>query len=1449
MRVKRKVKRNFTRVFSMIMCALLLVPGFTINSAFAADKGPSVSYNGSKEVAANKINKKVIDKFDKSDKVSFLVKFKEQVDTASVAKEAEKKAASQKLTAAKTEVAKRSTIVNELRATAKETQANVLSYLENEKNAKDIKSFYIVNGLAVTATKEVMEKLASFPEVESINLNEVRNELHTDTATEEQVLNAIEWGVDRVGAPATWNLGIDGAGVVVANIDTGVQWDHPALMEKYRGYNAATGEVDHTFSWFDPHGSSTPVDVDGHGTHTMGTMVGADPSGNNQVGVAPGAQWIAARAFGPLGATDAIFLEIAEWMLAPTDEEGNPHPEMAPDVINNSWGSTVAGLDEWYRPAVAAWRNAGIVPIFSAGNVRDTNPGGPGSVSSPGNYPEAIAVGATDINDALASFSLQGPSPTGEMKPEVSAPGVGVRSSMPGSSYGGNSGTSMSAPHVAGAAALILQADSSLTVDQVEQILKDTATPRTNAQYPTAPNNGFGHGIINVFDAVSSVVSGLGVLKGQVTIDGDDTEAAVIEHSGPSEVYAGMPLTLEATVVDNISVTSVSLEYQKEDGSWASLAAGRTGGDYKNGTFSVTIPGEEFSEGSFAYRWKAVDFGGNETVTDEYTLTVQASPTVGYFQDFETNFSGWKIAMGEAWEWGVPTSGPRAAFSGEKVVATNLDGQYTNNAYESLETPPISIPEDGNAYLQFKQWYNLENNWDFGGVFVTADGGTTWEQLAEYTNTTGGWVDAEFDLSAYAGETVIFSFDVATDGSVTRDGWYIDDVKISDTQLTEPLTAKPEKEAATTKKGEKIDINKLKQKFSEASKATESVEKEAVAPMALPLQAKVSVVETGRTVNTDPATGGYVLSHATGDYTVIAESYGYASQAQTVSIAQDSETTANFNLEELPEGTVTGTVVNEQTGAPVEGATLYLLEDAVVTPVTTNADGQYSLTGYEGDYTLKIVAPSYYSQEVSISLEGNVEQNFELKPFIGFPGEIGYDDGTAENARAFYDAGNGWAVKMSLAEGHEKALVTGGLFRTWDTEWPVPGGNEFQVAVYAADGADGKPGTKLAGPFNATTLRDGNWTNVDLSEEGIIVEGDFYMVYIQNHANPNTPGLATDEDGEYAGRSYQLVGGVWDPAPEEEGNYMIRATVNYEVTAPTITSPVDGLFTNDAEVTVEGSAAPSTTVHVFNNGEEAGSVATSDDGTYSLPITLSDGANSLTAKAATDTGMTDASAAVTVVLDQAAPELTITNPANGTKTNKETVTVEGTVADANIDKVTVNGQNATVTDGSYSKRIILDNGENTIAVVATDKAGNSTTQEVVIDAKYDEIEIANIQPAQDVTLRTGENDTVTISFTSEEDLDASFALRLPVANNATQSSETELPFTEVEPGHYEATWTAPASISASGVEIEVIARDAYGNVSRATAAGKLYINVWSPGDKDRPVAPRPGRPDLPNLPR
>ncbi|MEH7353506.1 S8 family serine peptidase [Neobacillus drentensis] len=1414
------MKRKQRRWLSILLTAILVLPLFLQPqmNADAAIKGVSASAKDVLPTPKQKVTNSLYKQFEDQDKVTFLIKMKEQVDAAKVAKAAEDKAKLQKATPAKTKSLKRNIIVSELKAKAQETQTDVLAFLEEQVKAgkaKDVHSYYIVNAIAVTGTQEVMEKAAAFLEVEKILPNETRQlfvpEKTAGTSLQEPAAgtNSIEWNIDRVGAPAVWEMGIDGSGVVIGSIDTGVQWDHPALKEKYRGFNKATGQADNTYSWFDAtSGQTTPYDDHGHGTHTTGTMVGSEPNGSNIIGVAPGAKWIAVKAFTPDGGTDADLLEAGEWMMAPG---GNP--DKAPDVINNSWGGG-PGLDEWYRPMVQAWRAAEIFPEFSAGNTNLGNPGGPGSVANPANYPEAVATGATDINNKLGGFSLLGPSPYGEIKPELSAPGVNIRSAVPGGSYeGGWNGTSMAGPHVSAAIALLKQANSSLTVDDLERILQTTAIPLTDNKYPTSPNNGYGSGLLNVFDAVSSVVSGLGKLKGQVTKEGTDSEAPVLTHSQPGAVFAGMPLTLETSAADNISVTNVSLQYQKQDGSWTTVAAQRISGDYKNGTYRVNIPGADISGNALVYKWKALDFGGNETVS-EHRVTVLPGITVGYVADFETKPDGWtSYGDNNSWQWGKPTSGPNAAFSGEKVFATNLSGNYANSSNASLQMPPIDLPA-GNSYLQFKQWYDLERNYDYGHVYVSTDA-VNWVQKLRVNNLSNGWIDGEVNLSEYAGQRIYVAFNITTDGGVTKQGWYIDDVRLTNAPLAATqkaevdVTTENDESAAASVKKEKVNPDKLTMMMPKVKKEAST---EKLAPMQLPMQAQVTVVESGRSVATNPTNGSFEMTHAAGTFTVIAESYGHHSQTKSVTIAKDGEATANFTLQEQEKGTVSGTIKNKASGQPVAGATVYVIEDANVQPVQTDENGHFSITAYEGDYTLKVISPHYYSQEASIILKGNIEKNFDIKPFIGYPGEIGYDDGTAENARAFYDAGNGWGVKMSLEKGNKKAFVRSGLFRFGDGEWPDPGGTAFKVAVYDASGPGGAPGKKLAGPFDATALRNGQWTQVDLSNYGIIVEGDFYIVYIQAADIPYVPGLATDDDGPNTYRSWQLVSGAWTPSPKTEGNYMIRAVVDYEVTEPLISSPVDGAFTNVETVTVKGEAAPKTKVHIFNKGVEVAAVDTKDDGKYSVDVKLKKGENQLTAKASTAQGMTDASAPVNVTYDANAPELTIGSPTDGSKLNKETVTVTGTVTDNYLNFVLVNGTTAKVENGTYSARIILDEGINQIKVLAKDRAGNTTEKSVKVDVKYTAPLIKNVKPSEDKELKKGES--VKIEFTSEPGLKASFV-----------AIATEVPMMEVSPGYYVGYYTATKDRIVAGAIIEVKAVDSYGNESRQTADGKLYINV------------------------
>lgn len=1446
----KTLKRQRVKLFSMFATLLMIFSLFTPTlSAQTVGKNDSQgnlhqSAVDSSKLAKDKLSNRLMEEFEKDTNVTFLVKFDEVADTTKVATEARKAAESAQLSSHQTTLSQRSAVISELKSIALESQQNVVSFLEDQVENGQVEgfhSYHIVNGMAVTAPKDVAEKIATFPEVEKILPNEERTlnvTFDEKVKTPEAETQDVEWSVDRVNAPETWGLGIDGTGTVVASLDTGVQWDHPALKEQYRGYDASTGDVDHEYSFYDAtaDGNEEPVDDNGHGTHVTGTMVGHEEDGSNQVGVAPGAKWIAARVFDSEGyANDDDLLDAAEWIIAP-----GGRADLAPDVVNNSWGGG-PGLDEWYRDAVRAWRDAGIFPEFAAGNTDLFNPGGPGSVSAPGNYPESFAVGATDSDDNVADFSLRGPSPYDEIKPNIAAPGVGIRSSLPGDDYGSMSGTSMASPAVSGIAALLRQVNADLTVDEMEEILQNTAVPRTDSEYEDTPNNGYGHGLIDAFSAVTSIVDGLGTIEGTVSQEGDDDEAPTFNHEAPNESYNGMDLDLNIEAADNVSVVSVTLNYQVDGGDMKSVDATRTSGDFKEGNYQATIPGEDLEGEVLEYHWIINDYGNNEVQSDDYQVELKAGISTGYSENFESSPTGW-VSYGEenSWEWGEPTSGPESALTGDNVYATNLSGEYASNMNATLEMPPIDLPE-GEAYLQFTHWHAFEkyesgSAYDFGHVFVSTDQ-EEWTQLLTVEGESSDWVETEIDLSEYSGERVYLAFNATSDVSVTEDGWYIDQVALSDSsnQNSASLSSQGSDKALASDNALSVTSDEkaeakpsVNPKEQEPVKTEEdSAEDNAVAPQALPLAAQVSVLETGSSTHTSAEDGSYSLLHSAGTFTVKAETYGFESEEQEVDLAADETVQANFVLDELPESTVTGTITDESTGEPVDDATLLLVEDANVEPVTSDENGNYSLTAYEGNYTLKVMARNYNSQEIEVNLDGDVELDIELEPFYTVPGgEIGYDDGVADNARAFYDAGNGWAVKMSLPEDKEQAIVTDGVFKFWNSEFPSPGGTEFEVEVWDASGADGLPGEKIAGPIEGEAIRDENeWTVVDLSEHNIVVDGDFYMVYVQTGTNTESPGLATDETSTNAGRSHQLVGGTWEPSPADEGNYMIRARVSYEVETPAITSPDDGYMTNEADVTVEGTASPSTTIELLNNGDEVDSVEVGEDGTFAFDQELAEGENEFVAVSKVDGATTGESETVTVTLDTEAPELTIDQPTDGDKSNRETVTVEGTVQDANLDSVEVNGQAADVDEeGHYAKRILLDNGENNIEVVASDLAGNTTSETVTLDVKYDAPAIDNLTPTEDKSINSGES--VQIDFESEPGARATFVIHMPLTNTSgLLQNATELPMMEMEDGHYVGYWTATNNAFAEGAVIEVIVRDAYGNETRQQADGKLFINT------------------------
>lgn len=387
------------------------------------------------------------------------------------------------------------------------------------------RSFFLVNMIEVEAPRAVAQEIALRDEVARVAANrEVAAALPPARAPDPAAplsareTVAIEPNLVKIGAPDVWAQGSTGQGIVVAIADTGFVWDHPALKSHYRGFDGAT--VLHDYHWHDavhepapgnPCGASTaaPCDDDGHGTSTAGISVGDDGAGN-QIGVAPGARFIGCRNMDRGVGTPARYTECFQWFLAPTDSRGaNPRPDLAPHVINNSWGcpaSEGCTDPDVLKAVVDHVVAAGIFVSVSGGN---SGPGCSTVADVPVFYAASFTVGATTLSDGIASFSSRGPveaDGSGRLKPDIVAPGVGIRASARPTGYRTISGTSAAAPHVTGAVALLWSASPELVgkVAATASLLDRTAVPLTSVQdcgaFPGSrvPNAVFGFGRLDV---------------------------------------------------------------------------------------------------------------------------------------------------------------------------------------------------------------------------------------------------------------------------------------------------------------------------------------------------------------------------------------------------------------------------------------------------------------------------------------------------------------------------------------------------------------------------------------------------------------------------------------------------------------------------------------------------------------------------------------------------------------------------------------------------------------------------------------------------------------------------------------------------------------------------------------------------------------------------------------
>ncbi|MEU5942833.1 S8 family serine peptidase [Micromonospora sp. NPDC047548] len=430
---------------------------------------------------------------------------------------------------------KRGTAVAEgLQKTAAASQAKIRA----ELNSSGVKyqTFWATNAIKVSGgSSSMVQNFATHAEVEGLYAPVAYEAPKITEGTDEKAVNALEWGIANINADDVWSqYGVKGAGITVANIDTGVQFDHPALVNSYRGNNG-DGTFNHNYNWYNAAATcaTAPCDNNGHGTHTMGTMAGSD--GANQIGVAPAVKWIAANGCCP---SDAALISSGQWMLQPRDLNGkNPDASKRPNIINNSWGSQLPSNAPFMEDVTDAWAASGIFGAWSNGNI------GPGcqTSGSPSSRINNYATGAYDINNNIASFSSRGAGQDGAIKPNISAPGVNVRSSIPGSGYSSYNGTSMASPHLAGAVALLWSAAPALVgdINATRALLNTTAVDKEDLQCggTAANNNVYGEGRLDALALVNAAPIGdTGTLAGTITdaSTGKAIGGATVALTGPA---------------------------------------------------------------------------------------------------------------------------------------------------------------------------------------------------------------------------------------------------------------------------------------------------------------------------------------------------------------------------------------------------------------------------------------------------------------------------------------------------------------------------------------------------------------------------------------------------------------------------------------------------------------------------------------------------------------------------------------------------------------------------------------------------------------------------------------------------------------------------------------------------------------------------------------------------
>jgi hypothetical protein len=588
---------------------------------------------------------------------------------------------------------------------------DLLTVRRAQGRVTSVAPLWIINAIGARVRESVAAELARRPDVREVRPSSTIQAPAVTTSA------AAEPNVAQVNAPAMWDLGYRGQGIVVASMDTGVDISHPELAARWRGG---------ANSWYDPNGQhpTTPTDVIGHGTQTMGVMVGG-VSGGSSIGIAPNASWIAVKIFNDRGQATSTGIHLGyQWLL---DPDGNPNTADAPNVVNNSWTMAAGTCSLEFQPDLRNLRAAGILPVFAAGNY------GPavGTSASPANNPEALAVGSVDDADVVDPSSSRGPSACAQTGyPQMVAPGTGIRTTDLYGGYIDASGTSLAAPHVAGALALLLQATPGLPADRQVAALQSGAVDLG----PAGPDNAYGSGRLDVLASYNWLRStpdfALGIAPAAASAQpgGTVTYTVTVTGSGGFSGDVGLSLTglpaggtatFDPPVIAAGGGTSqLTVVSPTTPGTNSLTITGTSGTTTRSASASLTVVPPPDYKVTATPTTRSVNAGGTAT------YSVSVSPANGFTGDVTLTAGGLPASVGTATFNPAVIHGSGTAQLSIATPTTAAEGTYV-----------VTVTATSGALSHAVTVSLVVNPRDFGVAISPSSITVTRPQTATYTVT------------------------------------------------------------------------------------------------------------------------------------------------------------------------------------------------------------------------------------------------------------------------------------------------------------------------------------------------------------------------------------------------------------------------------------------------------------------------------------------------------------------------------------------------------------------------------------------------------------------------------------------------------------------------------------------------------------------------------------------